>query len=188
MGMDIYLEDPKLAAKRKDYRNRLRKYVGLRNRAKDKHQQARYQKKVDEWYEKIYCAKMGYFRVNYNDYSLSYWLMYNIDPKAKGDWGIEPFYSAVEDKEEPLITDVSFHKKLLETAQGWYDKACKLKGKASVLNVTDYKESDFEKEKWVKKKVTLKPEQTDEYIEWLKELVNFADLAVKTGKPIHVWA
>ena len=36
--------------------------------------------------------------------------------------------------------------------------------------------------------VVLKPEQTDDYIGWLKELVDFAELAVKTKAPIEVSA
>jgi hypothetical protein len=188
MGMDIYLEDPTVEAKREGCQKALHRALRLRDRAKDDEERARYQKKADEWYEKMYSGKMGYFRVSYNDYSISYWLMCNIDPKAKGEWGIEPFYSAVKNKEEPRITDVAFHRNLLKTARRWYEKACTLKGKKSVLMVTDYEKSDFEKDKWVKKKVVLEPKRTDEYIEWLKELVDFAELAVKTGKPIYVSA
>jgi len=188
MGMDIYLEDPEIKAKREEREKTFDKYVALRNEAKDKKEEARYQKKVEEWYGKMLCAETGYFRVNYNPHSLSYWLETNIDPNAKGEWGIEPFYSAVKDKKEPLITDVSFHRELLETARRWYDKACTLKGKETFLLVMDYEKSSVEKNKLVRKKVVLKPKETDGYIEWLKELVDFAELAVKTGKPIYVSA
>ena len=188
MGMDIYLEDSAVETKRKAYRTRLKKCLALRDKAKDRREQARHQKKADEWYEKAYSGRVGYFRVNYNDYSLSCWLMHNIDPKARGDWGIEPFYSAVSGKDEPIITDTSFHKELLETARRWYGKASKLKGKESVLVVTDYGKSDLKSDRWVRKKVVLTPERTDDYIEWLRELVDFAKLAVETGSPIYVSA
>ena len=188
MGMDIYLEDSAVETKRKACRKRLKKCLALRDKAKDTRERARHQRKADEWYEKAYNARVGYFRVNYNDYSLSCWLMHNIDPKAKGDWGIEPFWSAVSGKDEPIITDTSFHRELLKTARRWYGKASKLKGKESFLMVTDYNKSDLESNRWIKKKVMLPPERTDDYIERLRELVEFAELAVETGSPIYVSA
>ena len=188
MGMDIYLKDPEIEARRKRYRKTFRKYVALRDQTEDKQTRERYQKKVWEWYERMFCGKMGYFRVNYNDYSISYWLEYNIDPEAKAAWGIEPFYSASRASKDGLITDKAFHKGLLETARRWYGKALKLKDKQSMLMATDYAKSHSDKGKWVKKQVTLKPKQTNSYIEYLKELVEFAELAVKTQAPIEVSA
>ncbi len=189
MGMDIYLENPEIKAMRKKYKRNFRKYVKLRDAAKynkDEEEEKRYQEKVEKWYNKMYNGKMGYFRVSYNDYSISWWLMYNIDEEAKADWGIEPFYSASRDKKDHMIKDTSFHRELLDTAKRWYEKALKLKGKESFLMVTEYKKSSFEKNRLVKKKVVLKPKETDSYIKWLKELVDFAELAVRTKSPISV--
>ena len=163
MGMDIYLENPEIKAMRKKYKRNFHKYVKLRDAAKynkDKEEEKRYQEKVEEWYNKMFNGKMGYFRVSYNDYSISWWLMYNIDEEAKADWGIEPFYSASRDKKDHMIKDVSFHRELLDTAKKWYEKALQLKGKESFLVVTDYEKTRRNKGKLVRKKVMLKPEKT----------------------------
>jgi hypothetical protein len=188
MGMDIYLRDPEIEARRKRYRKTFRKYVALRDQAEDKQTKERYQRKVWEWYERMFCGRMGYFRVNYNDYSISYWLECNIGPEAKAAWGIDPFYSASLDNEDGLITGVSFHKRLLKTAREWYQKALEFKDKESIVLPTDYQKSSLDTSKWVKKQVTLKPEQTNSYIEHLEELVDSAELAVKTQTPIEVSA
>ena len=76
--MDIYLENPKIKAMRKKYKRNFHKYVKLRDAAKyrkDKEEEKRYQEKVEEWYNKMFNGKMGYFRVSYNDYSISWWLL-----------------------------------------------------------------------------------------------------------------
>jgi len=186
MGMDIYLEAELLKAQREKAEIEFDHWVKLRDAEKDKRKRAKLQKQVWKWFNAMDCAKNGYFRVNYNDYSLSYWLQYNVDERAKGDWGLEPFYSAVKDRKEPMIRSERFRQELLKTARGWYRKAVKLKGRESYLMALDWEKSDLKKGKWVRKKVVLKGAETNEYIRWLKDLVVFAELAVKTKSPIYV--
>ena len=186
--MDIYLEDKKLKEKAKKAYQMRWHYVKRRDAEKDEVEKAKLQRKVDQWWA-IQCSpKAGCFRVNYNSYSLSYWLAYNIDPKAKGEWGLEPFYSAIKDKKEPIIKSKAFGVNLLKTARRWYEKALKLKDKESFLMVVDLKKSSFKKNRFVSKKVILKPEETNDYIDQVKDLVTFAELAVKTKSPIYVSA
>lgn len=186
MGMDIYLEHARFEDSRKKVEQELYQWVERRNRENDPNKKEEYQREVERYYEQIFCAKNGYFRVNYNDYSLSYWLMYNVDEKAKADWGLEPFYSAIEGKEEPIIDSDEFRANLLETAKRWYQKALTLEDKESFLVVLDTEKSDPRKDPWAYKEIILKPEETNRYIERLKELVEFAELAVKTKSAIYV--
>jgi len=171
MGMDIYLEAELLKAQREKAKIEFEHWVRLRDAEKDSRKRAKRQKQVWKWFDIMNGARNGYFRVNYNDYSLSYWLQYNIDERAKGEWGLEPFYSAVKGKREPIIRSERFRRELLKTAWGWYKKAVKLKGKESYLEVLDMEKSDLKKGKWAWKRVVLKGKETDWYIIRLKDLV-----------------
>jgi len=186
MGMDIYLEGEVFKARRERAQRRFYDWVELRNEEKDGKKQAELQEHVWKWFDILHSPKSGYFRVSYNPYSLSYWLQYNVDEKAKGDWGIEPFYSAVKGKREPIIRSEKFRLELLKTVRNWYKKALLLKDKKSYLMVPDHKRSDPGKDRWVRKKVVLPPKVTNDYVEQLKDLVVFAKLAVKTKSPICV--
>jgi hypothetical protein len=75
---------------------------------------------------------------------------------------------------------------LLRTARNWYRKAEKLKGKESYLMVMDIEKTDLDKGGLVRNRVVLDGKETNRYIELLKELVIFAELAVKTKSPISV--
>ena len=114
--------------------------------------------------------------------------MYNIDPKAEGEWGLEPFYSAIKGKKEPIIRSKAFGVNPLKTARRWYEEALKLRDKESFLMVPDFEKSNFKKNRFVSKKVILKPKETNGYIDQVKDLVTFAELAVKTKSPIYVSA
>jgi hypothetical protein len=186
MGMDIYLESHEVIDRRMAAQKRYYHWVKLRDKEKDRKKQAELQRQVEKWFDRIYSERNGYFRVNYNDYSISHWLQYNIDEKAKGEWGLEPFYSAVKDKEEPEIRSERFRQELLRTARKWYRKAEKLKGKESYLMVMDIEKTDLDKGRLMRNRVVLDGKETNRYIELLKELVIFAELAVKTKSPISV--
>jgi len=186
MGMDIYLEDRESKARRDRARKRFEHLVMLRDEEKDEGRKKSLQRQVLKSYEAMCSAKNGYFRISYNDYSLSYWLQDNIDEQAKGEWGLEPFYSAVKGMKKPVIRSERFRQELLTTARRWYNKAVKLKGKESYLFALDTRKSDFSKGEFVKSKVVLKGKETNWYIEWLKELVVFAERAVEKKSPIYV--
>jgi len=186
MGMDIYLEDSESRALRNTARKRFDQMVMLRDKEKDEGKKKSLQRRVLKSYDVLFSAENGYFRVNYNDYSISYWLQYNIDEEAKGAWGLEPFYSAVKGMKKPIIRSESFRQELLTTARRWYNSAVKLKGKESYLFVPDAKKSDFGKGEIIRRKVALKGKETDRYIAWLRKLVVFAELAVKHRSPIYV--
>ncbi len=188
MGMIIYLENKKLKEKTKMARQMIPHYVRRRDAEKDEVEKAKLRQEMEQWWVTLYSPENGYFRVNYNAYSLSYWLMYNIDSTAKGEWGLEPFYSAIKDKKEPIIKSKAFRINLLKTARRWYKKALKLKDKESFVMVVDLKKSSFKKNRFVSKKVILKPKETNGYIDQVKDLVTFAELAVKTKSPIYVSA
>ena len=186
MGMDIYLEDSESKALREKARTQFEQLVRQRDMEKDESKRNSLQKQVLSSYDATYSAENGYFRVNYNDYSLSYWLQYNVDEHAKGDWGLEPFYSAVKDRKEPIIRSERFRQELLMTARKWYNISVKLKDRESYLFVLDSNKSSFDKGEFVKSKVVLKGEQTNGYIRWLKELVVFAERADERKSPIYV--
>ena len=102
MGMDIYLECKEMKELRESFQAEFQELCNLRDKAKTKWIKDWLQEKVEEAYAKTFNGETGYYRVNYNDYSISYWIQHNIDHEAKGDWGLEPFYSAVKDLEEPI--------------------------------------------------------------------------------------
>ncbi len=105
---------------------------------------------------------------------------------SRGEWGLEPFYSAIKGGRESIIKSKAFGINLLKTARRWYEKALKLKDKESFLMVPDVEKSDFKKNRFVSRKVILKPKETNGYIDQVKDLVTFAELAVKTKIPIYV--
>jgi len=72
MGMDIYLEDRESRVRRHRACKRFERLVMLRDAEKDSKKRARLQKQVWKWYYTMNSARNGYFRVNYNDYSISY--------------------------------------------------------------------------------------------------------------------
>jgi hypothetical protein len=186
MGMDIYLEDRESRARRDRARKRFEHLVMLRDEEKDESRKKSLHRQVLKSYDVICSAENGYFRVNYNDYSISYWLQYNVDKQAKGEWGLEPFYSAVKGMKKPVIRSERFRQELLTTARRWYNSAVKLKDKESYLFALDTRKSDFDKGEYVRSKVVLKGKQTNGYIVWLRNLVVFAELAVKHRSPIYV--
>jgi len=183
MGMDIYLEAQEFKARREKARKRFYHWVQLRDEAKGVLEKEELQKQVMKWFEIMNSGKNGFFRVSYNDYSISYWLQYNVDEKAKGDWGLELFYLAVKGKKSPVIRSERFRQELLETTRRWYRKAVKLKDKKTYLVVGMERSKNGS---LVEKKLVISGKRTNWYIRWLKDLVVFAEQAVRTKSSIYV--
>ena len=174
MGMDIYGENHERLTQ--TFQGKFDQAVAYREQfPRDSKEYEEAQKEVHRWYEEMHKPENEYFRVSYNPYSLAWWIHSNVDESAKGSWGLEPFYSASE-KENP-IRSAKFRDELLKTATQWYKKALELKDQRSYLADSDKAE-----------KVVLKPEQTNSYIEYLHDLVVFAETVKKRRSTIKVSA
>ena len=112
----------------------------------------------------------GYFRDCYNNYSLANWLTRNIDPEARGDWGLRIF-----DKEQEGFNTRKWREELYKTVKKWLNKAENLRDKVTYAGYPD------------SKPIKLSPEKTNDFIDWLKELVSFAELVVTTNSRVDVW-
>ena len=130
------------------------------------------QKAILKWYTEIHKPENEYFRVNYSPYSLSWWLHYNVEPSSRGASRLEPFYSAAL-QEHPITSD-RFRQELLDITLQWYKEALKLKDQPGHI----YKE----------KRVVLEPEQTNEYIEQVHDLLVFAETVKERKSAIRVFA
>ena len=95
MGMDIYaLPLHEESQERQGYERQFNAWVVKREKARrrgDGKAQEAAQKKVEFYFGLMHSGRLGYFRVNYNPFSLSWWIEYNIEKEAKGDWGLAIF-------------------------------------------------------------------------------------------------
>jgi len=114
--------------------------------------------------------KVGYFRDCYNSYSLANWLSQNIDSNARGAWGLEIF-----DPDRPNFNTPAWRAELLSKAVMWLTKAFQLRGRESFAGYPG------------EERIKLPAKQTDEYIEWLAELVKFAELVNERKASVRVW-
>ena len=115
--------------------------------------------------------EVGYFRDCYNSYSLANWLTQNIDPHARGEWGLEVF-----DRGRNNFNTQEWREELLDKTREWFIKARRLKGKQTYVGYPG------------EKRMKVSPERTEEYIEWLEELVKFAELVYKRKATVRLWA
>jgi hypothetical protein len=114
---------------------------------------------------------VGYFRDCYNSYSLANWLSQNIDPHARGDWGLEIF-----DRNRGDFNTQKWREELLNISKEWLIKAHRLKGKTTYVGYPS------------EERIALPLKRTEEYIEWLEELVKFADLIYQRRATVKLWA
>ncbi len=175
MGMDIYGENHERLTQ--TFQAKFDQAVAYREQfPRDSKEYEEAQKEVHRWYEEMHKPENEYFRVSYNPYSLAWWIHYNLDESAKGSWGLEPFYSASE-KENPIRSD-AFREELVKTAKEWYEKALDLKDQPSFL--VNHLDRDAN--------VVLTPEDTNSYIDYLHDLVVFAETVKKRKSAITVSA
>ena len=170
MGMDIYaLPLHEESQERQGYERQFNAWVVKREKTRrrgDEKAEEAAQKKVEFYFGLMHSGRLGYFRVNYNPFSLSWWIEYNIEKEAKGDWGLAIFYDAVKGKAEPVIDDDGFRDQLLATSRRWYEKALGLKDKESVISEPEYDYSGDAPKQMGTKTHRLSPKETNGYIDW----------------------
>ena len=192
MGMDVYAQPLfKESEERKNYERKFETWVAKRDQARaagNKEAEQAGQRMVERYYNRMYRGRMGYFRVNYNPFSLSWWLEFNVEKGAKGDWGLAIFYDAIQGKAERVIDDDEFRERLLATARRWYEKALSLKDRESLIHEPEYDHSGDKLRRTGAKTHQLNPKETNDYIDWLKELVDFAEVVAKEKCAIEVSA
>ncbi len=111
-----------------------------------------------------------YFRDSYNRLSLANWIARNIDPDARGAWGLAIFTQPRHPLNSP-----EWRKDLLLATARWRDAAQELRGKATKAG---YLGDEI---------VHLAPDETDTYIDDCEELADFAHLVVAEGLNVEVW-
>ena len=79
------------------------------------------------------------------------------------------------DKEQEGFNTKKWREELYKTVKRWMKKAEKLRNKVTYAGYPD------------SKPIKLSPEKTNDFIDWLKELVSFAELVVKTNSRVDVW-
>jgi hypothetical protein len=114
--------------------------------------------------------KVGYFRDCYNGYSLANWLSQNVDEKARGEWGLEIF-----DQKRPGFNTAAWRKELLSKSLKWFMRSVQLRGQETYVGYPG------------KERIKVPAEKTDDYIEWLEELLRFAELVNQRKAKVVVW-
>ena len=87
-----------------------------------------------------------------------------------------------------MIDDDGFRDQLLATSRRWYEKALGLKDKESVIYEPEYDYSGDAAKEVGTKTHRLSAEETNGYIDWLKDLVDFAEVVDKGKYAIRVSA
>lgn len=115
-------------------------------------------------------SEVGYFRDCYNRYSLANWISQNIDENARGTWGLEIF-----DTDRPNFNTPAWRSELLSKAVTWLTRAFGLRGQETYVGYPH------------QERIKIPASKTDEYIEWLEELVKFAELVNERKAKVIVW-
>lgn len=120
---------------------------------------------------RVPVGTVGYFRDSYQRASLAGWLAANVDPAARGRFGLALFT-------EPTVplNSSEWREELLFAATLWATKARALRGRGTVLGSPGV---DLE---------ILDEEATAFYIEWTIELLRFAEIVYATGSAVRVFA
>jgi len=179
MGMDIYLEAKDFQEQREILRAALTSIYARADKAESEGKETEWEWRAvaSDVFNIMYSGGMGYYRCSYNAVSIGNWLACNIQKRAKGDWGLAIFYDALKDLPEgssPIITSEAFRQKLLSTAKGWQEEAEKLRGKPTKVGYFGEEVS------------TIAVADTTWYVDYIGELVEFAEVAIETESPIYV--
>lgn len=108
------------------------------------------------------CPPERYFRDSYGPYSLANWLSRNIDPTARGNWGLAIF----TEPRLPLESS-AWRAELLRLATAWHEAALGLRGRTSL---TGYPEDT---------PVVIPLQDTIGYIEHCEWLLTFAQTVAR---------
>lgn len=111
-----------------------------------------------------------YFTDCYNELSLANWIARNIDPAARGAWGLAIFTAP-----EPPLNSSAWRLRLLELATAWARSARALRGK-----VTEVGYPGDEPRR-------LAPNETEEYIQECEDLLTFARSVHGRQVEVAVW-
>lgn len=220
MGMDCRLVNLKTGAyfetfngvSEKKLDREFNEAVEKRNKALNDHVRGKWQRVVEEKYAVLH-GRGDMYRDAYNPFSTTNWLAWNVNWKARGDWGLSLLVDKASEYEDQVIVDMEYLKYARNVVSNWYRLAMELSGKhtwlgypsemllAKVAKDEDYvgglrvwvdsKAKDFGYEmdedvtvlKYMK---VLDEEDTQLYITDTHRLKKFLDEAVKRGAGIYV--
>ncbi len=111
-----------------------------------------------------------YFTDCYNELSLANWISRNIDPTARGAWGLAIFTAP-----EPPLNSAGWRLRLLELATAWARSARALRGKVTEVG---YPGDEAQK---------VTPKETEEFIQECEDLLAFARTVHGRQLQVAVW-
>lgn len=110
------------------------------------------------------------FRDTYNSVSLANWLARNVDPEARGSWGLAIFTEPTESLNSP-----AWRRRLLGLARRWAEAARRLRGQETVAGYPDDPAEP------------VPAEETEFFIQECEYLLEFARRVYEDRLEVHVW-
>jgi len=109
------------------------------------------------------------FRDTYGPRSLANWLARNVDPRARGDWGL-----AILTEPPTTLNSPEWRLRFYRKTMTWRNWASAFSGRISLAGYPE----DLP--------LIITPTETDQHLEALEDLYEFARLVWKNGLEVHI--